>query len=115
MNTKAYEVSIRIAGNTNTPCIHTLLSKGYEVTLEYVKVENPGDYWYPYQPYWNAEKERQRFSAVGPEELLGLVAMWEMRGNDWQLKNDEASVVDKVYDKAVYLDEEGNVIDECSI
>lgn len=111
MSEETYEVSIRIAGNTNSPCIHALLSKGYEVTLEYTRVKNPDSYWYPYHPCWIAEKDKRRFSAVCPEELLGLVAMWEIRGNDWQVKRYEQLMVDKVYDTALFYDEEGNIIE----
>ena len=115
MNEDKYDVSIRIAGNTSGPCVHALLSKGYKVTLEYVKVENPDDPWYPFQPYWDAEKGRTRFSAVSPEELLGLIAMWEMRGNDWFMNDEEKAQVNEVYDAAVFLDGEGNIIDEENI
>ena len=79
MNISDYDLVIRIAGNTQIPCYCAIKAKGYEVTV----------YSYTDDEYmfWNAEKDNRLFSATNPIELLGLISMWEMRGDKWSLKD----------------------------
>lgn len=98
-------VSIRIAGNTENPCLLALRAKGYRLTLWYTL----GD---EYQQNYDAEKDGHAFSATSAEELLGLVAMWEFRGDDWQTKLDEPFVRLELEEKALCYDSEGNVVND---
>lgn len=97
--------TIRIAGNTENPCLLALRAKGYRLTL-----------WYhlegEYRSNYDAEKEGNRFSATSAQELLGLVAMWEVRGDDWKTKPNEPDVFDELATVALTYDDEGNVVKE---
>lgn len=82
-------LSIRVAGNTQNPALITLQQKGYRLWLE------PDDPKLPEPDFLNlnAEKDGRYFSATGPEELLGLVAIWEARGDDWHHHKNEPNLV----------------------
>ena len=71
---------IRIAGNTKIPCFSAIKAKGYKVTLTNYKDSEYSD--------WNAEKDNRLFSATDLVELLGLIAMWEVRGDSWRAKDN---------------------------
>jgi hypothetical protein len=98
--------SIRIAGNTMIPALHALRVKGYALSVWYTLGDDGG-----LVPQYDAEKDGRAFSATSPEELLGLVAMWEVRGDDWQLKSGEAELYDRLIEAAPVYDAEGNAID----
>ena len=98
-------LSIRIAGNTGNPCLLALRAKGYRLTNWY---HPDGEY----RSNFDAEKDGRQFSATSPEELLGLVAMWEVRGDDWRKKPDEPSICDELAEKALTYDSEGNVVND---
>lgn len=51
---------------------------------------------------WYAEKWTI-FSATSPEELLGLVAMWEVRGNDWRANLNEINTYQKAIEESPFL------------
>ncbi len=82
-------LSIRIAGNTITPCLQVIVGKGYSVA--HYLGETPDD-----PAFWDANKDGRYFSATGAEELLGLIAMWEQRGDDWHQKLGEREILDKL-------------------
>ena len=105
-------VRIRIAGNTHLPCLLALRAKGYRVSLEYTKVGDPKNPWHPYRPDYQAEKDGAYFSATTPEELLGLAAMWEVRGDDWRLKPGEGAIDDELDAAARTFDLDGNELPE---
>ena len=105
---KEFELSIRIAGNTLIPCLQAIRAKGYAISNYFIS-DTPGE-WENHQ--WDAEKEGRRFSATSPEELLGLISMWEVRGNDWQLKDGEGDLYDNLVESAPMYDSNGNVIDK---
>lgn len=100
-------LSIRIAGNTMIPCLQAIAAKGYTVS-HYFHADKPGEWD---RPQWEAAKDGRLFSATGLEELLGLIAMWEVRGDDWRLKPGEAEMYDRLVETAPIYDSEGNVID----
>src|SRR6516165_7420800 len=89
-------VHIRIAGNTCIPALLALRAKGYQVWLEYTKDDDPNSPWHPYMPDYQAEKDGAYFSATGPVELLGLVAMWETRGDDWKFKHGQPDILQEL-------------------
>ena len=85
-------LSIRIAGNTQNPALNTLREKGYKLWIEPDDLsEESGEFI-----DWNAQKNGRYFSATDPAELLGLVAMWEFRGDDWQQKTGESNIADEL-------------------
>lgn len=97
---------IRIAGNTENPCLLALRAKGYKLTLWFTR-DRAGDY----QQDYDAEKDGRLFSATTPAELLGLVAMWEVRGDDWQTRAGEPYIYDELYPSSITYDMEGKVIE----
>jgi hypothetical protein len=101
-------LGIRIAGNTAIPCLQAIVAMGYTVT-HYFLGSKPGE---GDRPQWDAEKDGRLFSATGLEELLGLIAMWEARGDDWRLKPGEAELYDRLVEAAPMYDAEGNVVDK---
>lgn len=101
-------VCIRIAGNTDIPALLALRAKGFRVWLEYTKIDDPTNPWHPYMPDYQAGKEGAYFSATTPVELLGLVAMWETRGDDWRLKQGEPDILDELLESARTFDNDGN-------
>lgn len=107
VNEAEWSLSIRIAGNTMIPCLQAIVAKGYKVT-HYFLGDKPGDWD---EPQWDVEKDGRRFSATGVEELLGLIAMWEIRGDDWQLRAGETALYDQLVEAAPLYDSEGNVVD----
>jgi hypothetical protein len=99
---------IRVAGNTMIPCLQAIAAKGYTIT-HYFFGDKIGEWD---RPQWDAEKDGRLFSATGPEELLGLIAMWEVRGDDWRLKPGEAELYDRLVEAAPMYDAEGDVVDQ---
>lgn len=76
------------SGNTYNPSLIVLGQKGYDVWLE--KGDNGS--------LWCAKKGDQNFLAYTGPELLGLVALWEHLGKDWnqQKPNIYGELVDKL-------------------
>jgi hypothetical protein len=62
------------AGNTTNPSLFVLRSKGYELRVEQ---EKGG------QTAYLASKDGREFLGYSGPELLGLVALWENLGDDW--------------------------------
>ncbi len=106
MSESRYLRSIRSAGNTQNPCLLALRDKGYKLTLWFT-IDGKGDHMMNY----DAEKEERLFSATTAAELLGLVAMWEVRGDDWRTKPTDPDVFDELYPTSLTYDSEGNVIE----
>jgi hypothetical protein len=133
-------VHIQVAGNTGLPCLLALRAKGYRVWLEYYRIvdtEFPNTGNHSTSKYHRAEDAdlarriqeslRKRsttrylaeggggyFNAGTPEELLGLVAMWEARGDDWRLKPGEEAIDDELDATArtFTFDSDGNELSE---
>ncbi len=61
------------SGNTYNPSLIVLRNKGYDLWLE--KGDNGS--------LWCAKKGEHHFLAYSGPELLGLVALWEQFGQDW--------------------------------
>lgn len=102
-----FTVSIRAAGNTLVPCLQTIAAKGYAIK-HYFLGESPDDWD---RPQWDAERDGCHFSATSPEELLGLITMWEVRGSDWHIKDGEDQLYDQLIDSSPIYDRDGNIID----
>lgn len=67
------------AGNVEVPAYLALLEKGYQVSWD------DGDD----QQFWFAAKDGHEFIGDGPLELLGLVALYETRGENWPATNQQ--------------------------
>ncbi len=72
--------SLVAAGNTTNPCLHVLRSKGYELRIEQ---DEDGHTSYL------ARKDRREFLAFSAAELLGLVALCELMGDDWNKQDPD--------------------------
>lgn len=86
------------------PVPPALRAKGYRLTLWYTL---EGEY----RSNFDAEKDGRSFSATSPEELLGLVAMWEVRGDKWHTGHEE-DIFDELMNTAVTYDSDGNVVED---
>lgn len=84
--------SIFAAGNTSKPCLLVILQKGY--TIKIYRTEDPG------YTFFEAVKDNHGFSAVGFTEILGLITLWENRGDDWRLSEEEYAQVEKAFSEA---------------
>ena len=76
------------SGNTYNPCLIVLRQKGYELWLE--KGDNGS--------LWCAKKGDQSFLAYTGPELLGLVALWEHLGKNWNQQRPDiySELIDKL-------------------
>lgn len=106
MDSPRHSVCIRIAGNTENPCLLALRAKGYKITFSFTKDREGG-----YQQEIEAELNGRKLSATTAAELLGLAAMLEVRGDDWKTKKDEPNVYDELYPSSITYDFEGNIIE----
>jgi hypothetical protein len=118
-NTKEFwkgerKLTIGAAGNTGPKCLFTLRDKGYE--LSHYSVESKNKDWIEanYSDTFDAKKDGRFFSAGSPEELLGLIAMWETRGDGWQNHSEEEwSFFENFQDEArIYDENENDVTDD---
>lgn len=71
--------SLSSAGNTLAPAYLALLHKGYDV--QFSRDED--------REWWHAENEAGYFSAEDPLTLLGLIALYETRGEEWQASDEQ--------------------------
>jgi hypothetical protein len=84
MSDRNLTLYLHTAANTAVPCLQVLVAKGYAVSHYFL---SPGTE--DKRPQWAAEKDGRLFTAEELEQLLGLVAMWDVRGDDWRLKDGE--------------------------
>ncbi|WP_166828958.1 hypothetical protein [Thalassoroseus pseudoceratinae] len=98
--------SITNAGNTFIPCLQAIVAKGYTVT-HYFLGDEPDDWE---NPQWDADKDGQHYNATSLPELLGLIANWEVRGDDWQIKSGESELFHQLVDAAPTYDNDGNAV-----
>ncbi len=78
------------AMNTYNVALLTLKQKGYRLWLD-PSENNQGDYG-----QWCAEKDGRMFIAWDPLRLLGLVGIWEQRGDDWRQRTEEDDLYSKI-------------------
>jgi hypothetical protein len=83
------KVRIAAAGNVEIPAYLTLREKGYEVRWERKKEG---------EELWFAEKDGCEFVAEGPIELLGVVSLYEIRGENWKATDQETDDFMKKYE-----------------
>jgi hypothetical protein len=82
------ETCLVASGNTYNPSLIVLRQKGYDVWLE--KGDNGS--------LWCAKKDGQSFLAYTGPELLGLVALWEHLGKNWNQQKPDiyGELIDKM-------------------
>jgi hypothetical protein len=86
---------LHTAGNTPIPCLQALVAKGYTVTHYFLDLGGEQK-----RPQWAAEKDSRLFIAERLEEVLGLVAMWDVRGDDWRLQEGEEALYETLVQAA---------------
>ncbi|MGU7768717.1 hypothetical protein ACV229_00855 [Burkholderia sp. MR1-5-21] len=100
-------MKIRVAGNTSVPALASIRKKGYRVEYSALAIDGDiGNCTYQY----DAIKDDCFFSATTPEELLGLIAMWETRGDDWKAKDEDFAFAEKLDESMIIYDADGNII-----
>lgn len=87
--------------NTYDPALFVLRKKGYRVWVEPGGAEGESG-------GWRAEKDGRDFYASDPLRLLGLIALWEQRGDDWQLSAGDPDLYDEIR-AAAYPDRDGAI------
>ncbi len=75
------------AMNTYDPALATLQQRGYRVWVRPLDDINEGEEWV-------ASKDGAELIAGDPLRLLGLAAMLDARGADWQLAQSEPHLYD---------------------
>jgi hypothetical protein len=90
------EKKIRLADAMNTydSALLVLQNRGYKVWLEPSEDDSELGTWW-------ASRNEADFAAFDPLRLLGLVAMWEQRGNQWQREAKEENIYDKLITQAL--------------
>jgi hypothetical protein len=90
VDSKRLKLSIRVAGNTIIPCLQVIAAKGYQISHYHSGTDAD-------MAFWDAKKDGRAFSADSAESLLGLIAMWEHRGDDWHIKSGEEALLDRFW------------------
>lgn len=88
------KLTIRIAGNTQIPALLAIRAKGYTLQKWFA---GPGRR----DGQYDAEKDGRCFSATTPEELLGLIGVWEVRGDDWRWREGEPDLLRELNAQAI--------------
>lgn len=83
---------IASAGNSDTAAFAVLLSKGYTVQIR--KKSDGKDGWFV------AQKDGSEFIGDTPLETLGLIAMFEFRGEDWKPTDQEVVAITELEEAA---------------
>ena len=102
-------IKIGISGNTAAPCFLAIKAKGYEINIISTTTS---DYFGDIEYQFDAIKGDLFFNATSPEELLGLIHMWEIRGKNWQLHPDEKGIYTAALMEAPLYDENDNLIED---
>lgn len=79
-------VKISEAGNTENPAFLVIRAKGYKLSVFHYEIQSENDI--PRVDFI-AEKDEHRFVATSGPFLLGLISIWENRGEDWQTRENE--------------------------
>lgn len=99
-------LTIGVAGNTENACLLALRHKGFTLRQWFVR-DKDGEY----EQHFDAVKDGRRFVGETAEEVLGLAAMWEVRGDDWMTAADEPLVVDELYPTSITYDTKGRAVE----
>jgi len=81
------------AMNTYNPALLTIIRKGFDISLLPSKDDNElGN--------WRATNDSHDFIASDPLKLLGLISIWEVRGENWQKRPEEEDLYNAILDEA---------------
>ncbi len=72
---KDEKFNLSSAGNTEPPAFELLKEMGFEVSKN--------------EDNWTAENYNARFTAESPTELLGLVSLYQAKGERWQVSDEK--------------------------
>ena len=72
---KDEKFNLSAAGNTEPPAFELLKEMGFEVSKN--------------EDNWIAENYNERFTAKSPTELLGLVSLYQAKGERWQVSDEK--------------------------
>jgi hypothetical protein len=89
------------AMNTYNPALLVLRQRGYRVWVDPSDEGSEGE-------DWRAEKDGRDFIASDPLRLLGLISIWEHRGDSWQAGAGGADLYDEIR-SAAYPDPSGAI------
>ena len=103
---------IHAAGNTVIPCLMSVISDGFRVWKEFRQCADPTSPLYPGVEEFHAENADFHFSAYSPLELLGLITMRELRGEDWKPTDDEFDVYEQLNAASRTYDGDGKLISD---
>lgn len=87
---KGNNMKVSEAGNVVIPAYLTLKDKGYKVERIFCEPKDT-------ITLWRATKGSNEFNASDPLTLLGVVAMAEHRGCEWQPKLEESNEFIETY------------------
>src|SRR5262245_54935130 len=80
-NSIVSKTTIADAGNVLVPAYLVIIQKGYSVAHEKLGYEE--------EELWIAENPSNRFVAEDPLHLLGLITLYETRGEEWEASDNE--------------------------
>ncbi|MEL6189958.1 MAG: hypothetical protein AAFU79_35485, partial [Myxococcota bacterium] len=107
------KLNIGIAGNTGPRALFVLVEKGYAVEKAYVRETNTETGQHDYHSSFTASRDGRLFSARSEEALLGLVALWEYRGDDWRATSKANwEFWEQLENAAKVFDPEGNLLED---
>ncbi|EEU9398617.1 hypothetical protein [Escherichia coli] len=101
------DVNIGVSGNTSSPCVSIIRLKDYTVTVS-IQIMSDDEFDCAYE--WYAKRDNQFFRATNPEELLGLIVMWEYKGINWQSEGNEYIEYKNIIENAQVFDKNGKEI-----
>jgi len=83
------------AMNTHNPALITLKGMGYNLGIYPPEFDEEEEVTETEIGHWWAKKHEHEFVAGDPLSLLGIVSIWEHRGDNW-LNEDDPDVSDQV-------------------
>jgi len=63
-------------------------------------------------PCFTARKDGRLFGAASAEELLGVIAMWEARGENWRATEDDVRLSREILDSVPIYGPDGTIIEK---
>ena len=86
------------ASNTHNSALITLRELGFELEIVPPSLESEEETEIG-MGFWRARTEGREFEASDPLTLLGLVAIWRHRGDDWA-RDEDPDIYDELLEDA---------------
>lgn len=80
----AWKLKLAEAMNTYNPALLTLKERGYTLRSRFLETSQSIE--------WIAIKDERAFVSFNPLSLLGLVEVWQQRGDKWSQQPDEENL-----------------------